>query len=167
VNQLEIIMLYHHDSRNYDVAASEAATKARVKMEELIDRGKKMALATIETVQNTIIQDSVVRGSALDFRNNGNEIIVHRPDNTQSPFHRPGLNQAMERTGIPHSTRFIDSLLGRGDWGAELIAHNLEEIYKHGNGARYLLREEGGRVKGFLSDKFRRLDSRPLLDAFC
>jgi hypothetical protein len=160
-------MLYHHDNRDYDVAASEAAKKARVKMEEMIHRGRKMALATIETVQNTIISDSIVRGSALEFVHVGNDIVAIRPDKTPAPFHRHGLNQAMERTGIPHPNRFIDSMLSRGEWGAELLAHNLETIYKHGNGSRYLMREESGRIKGFLSDKFRRLDSRPLLDAFC
>jgi hypothetical protein len=160
-------MLHHHDNRDYDMAASEAAAKARVKMEEMIHRGRRFALATIETVQNAVIHDSIVRGAALEFAHVGAEIIIIRPDKQPAPFHRHGLNQAMERTGIPHSTRFIDTMLSRGEWGAELLAHNLETIYRHGNGARYLLREESGRIKGFLSDKFRRLDSRPLLDAFC
>lgn len=160
-------MLYHHDNRNYEVAASEAAAKARVKMEEMIHRGRTMALATIETVQNTVINDSIVRGSALEFVHVENDIVVIPPGKDPTPFHRHGLNQAMERTGIPHPNRFIDTMLSRGEWGAELLAHNLETIYKHGNGSRYLMREESGRIKGFLSDKFRRLDSRPLLDAFC
>lgn len=160
-------MLYHHDGRDYDVAASEAAAKARVKMEEMIHRGRAMAASTIQTVQNAIIHDSIVRGAALEFVHVGNDIVVVRPDSHPTPFHRHGLNQATERAGIPHSTRFIDTMLSRGEWGIELLAHNLETIYKHGNGNRYLLREEDGRIKGFLSDRFRRLDSRPLLDAFC
>jgi hypothetical protein len=160
-------MLYHHDGRDYDVAAGEAAATARVKMEELIHRGRAMAAATIEAVQNTIIHDSIVRGAALEFVHVEKDVVVVRPDKHTAPFHRHGLNQAVERTGIPHSTRFIDTMLSRGEWGAELLAHNLETIYQHGNGVRYLLREEGGRIKGFLSDRFRRLDSRPLLDAFC
>src|SRR5262245_62727521 len=103
-------MLYHHDNRDYDIAASVAANKARVKMEEMIHRGRAMAAATIEAVQNTVINDSIVRGAALEFVNVEKDVVVVRPDSRPAPFHRHGLNQAVERTGIPHSTRFIDTM---------------------------------------------------------
>src|SRR5215510_9968259 len=153
-NKEKLPMLYHHDNRDYNEAASEAAKKAREKMEQMIERGTKFALATIETVQNAVINDSIVKGSALQFAGAVNNVSVTLPGRVPVLFHRHGLNQAAERTGIPHATRFVATMLERGDWGADLLAHNLQTIYQRGNGARYLLRGEHDLVKGFLSDKF-------------
>jgi hypothetical protein len=54
----------------------------------------------------------------------------------------------------------------KGQWGAELVAENLNRIYHNGNGARYLTRSVKNEVRGFLSDSYRRLDSRPIVDQF-
>jgi hypothetical protein len=61
---------------------------------------------------------------------------------------------------------FIDKLMEKGDWGRELVAENLNRIYHNGNGARYLTRSVKNEVRGFLSDSYRRLDSRPIVDQF-
>jgi hypothetical protein len=51
-------------------------------------------------------------------------------------------------------------------WGKDLLAKNLNEIYSRMDG-RFLARAVNNEVRGFLSDKYKRLDSRPLLDQFC
>ena len=52
-------------------------------------------------------------------------------------------------------------------WARELLAHNLKTIFANRFGkSRYLLRSVHGEVRGFLSDRYRRLDSRPIIEAF-
>jgi hypothetical protein len=61
--------------------------------------------------------------------------------------------------------KFLDSLTA-SDWGRALIAHNLSEIFKHRDAKRHLVRTLNNEVRGFLSDSYRRLDSRPIIEAF-
>jgi hypothetical protein len=51
-------------------------------------------------------------------------------------------------------------------WQRDLAAHMLRESYGHDDDGRYLVRAIGGEIRGFLSDSFRRLDSRPVVEAF-
>ncbi len=64
--------------------------------------------------------------------------------------------------------KFIDTLENTAaPWGRELLAHNLNTIFTNrAPKARYLLRSLGGELRGFLSDRYRRLDSRPIIEAF-
>lgn len=78
-------------------------------------------------------------------------------------LHPHALRQAAERVRFPG--RYLTDLKQQ-NWGTALIAHNLNELYGHMNGDRFLLRNVRGETRGFLSDHFRRLDSRPLLEAF-
>jgi hypothetical protein len=60
---------------------------------------------------------------------------------------------------------YVDHLVGAGDWGRDLLARNLQDgIVLGHDGQRYLVRAVEGQARGFLSNKFRRLDARPILD---
>jgi hypothetical protein len=159
-------MLYHHGAQDYNVAASAAAAEARSKFEAEIERGKARTLAVIEQVQTQVPTDRIVAAKKLEFITLGNGIKVRFPDTdrTEEGFHRHAIGQAAARADIPLS--FIDRLMEKGQWGAELVAENLNRIYHNGNGARYLTRSVKNEVRGFLSDSYRRLDSRPIVDQF-
>jgi len=151
---------------------SEAASAARVKMEEVIHKNISQTAAVIEQVQNTVIEDRIVKGSALDFKamlpdgqdNQRATVTLETPDGRVFGLHENALTQIADRAGVP--TKFANELLSKGDWGAELLAENFKRIYGHGNGTRYLVRSVADQARGFLSDKYRRLDVRPMLDAF-
>lgn len=162
---------------------SEAASAGRVKMEEVIQRNLSQTERVIAQVQSTVIADRLARGTALDFGiSNGallDEIIdvqtnaasdararltIKMPSGESFFLHENAVNQLSERAAVP--IRYSNELLGKGAWGADLLAENFRRIYAHGNGTRYLVRAVGEEARGFLSDKYRRLDARPLLDAF-
>lgn len=159
-------MLTHHSSTDYNVAASAAATEARGKFEVEIERGKTCALAVIEQVERDIPQDRIVAAKKLNFIPENGRIKVQFPDseNTIEGFHRHAIGQAAAKAEIPLA--FIDRLMEKGAWGADLVAENLNRIYHNGNGAKYLTRSVKSEVRGFLSDSYRRMDSRPILEAF-
>lgn len=159
---------------------TEAASRARVKMEEVIQANLSQTHRVVESVQNTVIQDRVVKGAKLDFAIDNavilDEIIaknqtekrpnikLHTPDGLSFNLHENAMNQVADRANVP--MKFVSELLGKGAWGADLLAENFKRIYQHGNGNRYLVRSVGDEARGFLSDKYRRLDVRPLLDTF-
>lgn len=172
--------MMHYGGRDYNVAASEAAARGRVKMEEIIQKGLQGAQAVIEQVQNQIVSDHVVKGSALKFRLQEAqglaedvpadeqvlipEIVMDLPSGDVRKIHDHALGQMADRAEL--GTRFISTFSRKGQWGQDLIAENLQRIYSQGNGTKYLVRSIGDEARGFLSDKFRRLDSRPLLESF-
>lgn len=159
-------MLAHHSTENYNVAASEAAKLARTKFEAEIARGKNRAMAVIEQVETQIPVDRVVNNKALNFRVEMSALKVQLGGKTEvvEGFHRNALAQAAERVGMP--LVYIDKLMTKGDWGRELVAENLNELYHNSEAARYLTRSVNGEVRGFLSNAYRRMDSRPILEAF-
>ncbi len=155
----------------YHQARSEAATAGRIKMQEIVHQNLSQAEAVISQVQSQIVDDRIVRGAVLDF----SPIL---PDTDQAPpqiglgfpegelhqLHYNALGQVSDKADIP--LRYVNSLLNRGEWGAKLVAHNFNQIFGQGNGNRYLVRSVSNQARGFLSDRYRRLDSRPLLDSF-
>jgi hypothetical protein len=60
-------MLYHHDSRSYAHAASEAAREARDKMHRIIDGGRASAMRVFEHVNSHRPDDVIARGRVMRF----------------------------------------------------------------------------------------------------
>jgi hypothetical protein len=116
--------------------------------------------------------DRIIRGSAIQFKPDPtrNGIIAQVPvmqgDTLDERIHRHALNQMALAVDMP--MKFLDSLAEeKADWGKELLAHNMNEIFhQRFKGKRYLSRSTSGEIRGWLSDQYRRLDSRPIVEAF-
>jgi hypothetical protein len=154
--------MYHHDNRDYNVAVSDAAKKGRVKMEEIVQQSLSSAERVIDQVRSRTVLDAVAPARALTVVPGGDGFSLKYGDN-EHLLHDHALGQVLESAGMDR--RFANNVMGRGDWGKDLVAHNLNTIFGHAK-SRHLVRSADDRVMGFLSDRFRRLDSRPLLDAF-
>ncbi len=136
--------------------------QAITKLNRLIEDGRQNAGQVIEHVMNHQPQDFIVKANALQFTGNGGLKVAL--NNAEFGVHRFALGQIAENANLP--VKFLDSLTA-SDWGRALVAHNFNEIFKHRSGKRHLVRTvNGGEVRGFLSDSYRRLDSRPLVEAF-
>lgn len=163
-------LVYHHDSRDYQEAASAAAAQGRVKMEEIIQKGLANARAVAERVAAGDLQDQIVKAPAVHVYSPDDKTWRFRGGDeltNEYTLHNHAFGQIVENAGMPKA--FVDKMVAQANgtrWGANLITHNLREIFSHRPNQRNLIRSEGGVVKGFLSDKFRRIDSRPLLDSF-
>lgn len=160
-------MLIHHNGQDYDVAASEAAKEARGKFEAQIENGRNRALAVLNQIEAQLPVDRVVPAKSLKFTVEGEELQITFPDagRTQEGFHRHAVSQAASRAEMPLS--YIDKLMGKGQWGKELVAENLNQLYANTSPkTRVLTRSVNDQVRGFLSDAYRRLDSRPIVDQF-
>ncbi len=153
----------------YDVATKfEVRTnpeRAREIMDKKIEDGRKSALNLFERVNEEAPHDVVAKGRAMDFDIVNGKLAVHLGDGEALGVHHHALQQMASRAGVPGA--YLTGLAGEGGWQAELAAEILKRHYREGAGAqRFLTRSVKGEMRGFLSDKYRRLDSRPLVEAF-
>lgn len=149
----------------YSQSKSEAAKKLREKLEKEIDSGRASAAVVIEKVQKEFPHDEIVPTAVLKFGTTGGALILHKGGgNDMQTIHEHALGQIAERASVPMP--FVRGLLGNGDWGRDLLAHNFQTIYSNGEKKKFLLRSINGQVRGFLSDHYRRIDCRPIVDAF-
>lgn len=145
------------------IAAREHAMVARGKLETIVAQGLEKAGPIVTRVLTEVPTDRVAKATAMQWGLNDKRDLVVRIGDGVDVLHRHALGQAAERAGVP--MRYLDELVSGSDWQRELGVRILNEHFGH-DAARYLVRSAGGSVRGILSDKFRRLDSRPLLEAF-
>jgi hypothetical protein len=176
--------MYHHDSRSYHEAATDAGNNARRKMEELIENGRKNAMTVLNKVISEVPEDRIVRGPALKFGvDDQRRLTVDIGGKVVEHLHKNAGQQVAERGPVSIPMKLVNELLDVTEkvpvrighnhdkmveqpalWARQLLADNFNVLYQHTE-ERFLTRSHGGQVRGFLSNKFRRLDSRPILDA--
>jgi hypothetical protein len=150
--------------------ASEAEQK--VMLEEYIQAGQARAAETIDGIFSALPQDYVARARDVRFDvgmdERPDDLVITVPDvptgTRTMTLHANALEQACDRAGAPEA--YIRGLATSGPWGRELAARNLNELL--GNRvkpeARFLVRSVGTQARAVLSDSYRRLDSRPLVE---
>lgn len=150
----------------------ESKTAAIHRLETLIAQGRAKAGEVVDHVINQQPTDRIARGGDLNFESDAETgaLVIEYPDadagRIRQKLHRHSVQQMAQTTDLP--LKFIDGLQRvAAPWGKELLAHNLKTVFTHRFAkSRYLLRSLSGEVRGFLSDRYRRLDSRPIVEAF-
>lgn len=167
---MQQVSMFDSETTMMDRTIPTTITKGRQKLEEIIETGRSSAKRVIDHVQSVQPTDHIVKLSKLDFTFEGvknesekSELRVFFKDDEEYGFHRNAIGQAAQKANIPMT--YVDMLTSRGAWGTELLAENFNTLFAHTND-KVLLRSVNKDVRGFLSDRYRRLDSRPLVDAF-
>lgn len=150
---------------NTSVSRSEASAK----LGAIIEGGRRSAGSVIEHVMTNQPADRILRGGAISFTADHSQkaIRIGFADGANSEtIHRNALNQMATAVEMP--MKYLDSLQDeRQDWGRELLAHDFQTIFTQRFGKkRYLGRSVKAEMRGWLSDQYRRLDSRPIVEAF-
>lgn len=140
-----------------------------------IAEGTRAAAGVIERIHTEAPKDQIVRLAAVKFTAEADGLGIGVGDDAYRPS-RYALDQIAERVSVP--SKYLRALVGtlspgeQGDpesdvvvdaWQRELAAHTLTQHYSHEAG-RGLVRSVKGQLRGWLSDRYRRLDSRPLVD---
>src|SRR6266542_1168258 len=166
---VEETTMIHQDERDYRVAVGQTARRFQAELEQMVHKSQGSARQVIERVQNEIPEDRIVHSRALTFKvsDGAHPAIVLGAKGARQlaqPLHRHALAQIADRAGIPDT--YVGRLLEK-PWGPALLVENLTTILQREEERRFLLRSVRSQIRGVLSDMFRRLDSRPILDAFC
>jgi hypothetical protein len=163
-------MLIHHSAEEYGAAAKRAADWATNKLVAIIDSGRQKAIDTIQTVQRMQPKDYVVPAQGLKFNVEEGQLKAHFGKNGEAKhfhFHNHALEQVGERCDMPNPRRMME-WLQEGEHGAKDLAQVLNHKYSQlPNDKRFLVRAVNDtEIRGFLSDRFRRLDSAPIVESF-
>jgi hypothetical protein len=161
-------MLIHHTAEDYGVAAQKAADWATKKLNKIIAEGKEKAISTIEEVQNNQPRDYLVPSSAIGFTVNKNRLEANWPPSRQFKIHPYALEQIGERCGMPNPKKVMNWIMDDDSGvGASELAGILNRKFADQKYKRFLVRcANDHEVRGFLSDRYRRLDSAPLVESF-
>lgn len=154
----------------------------KAKLEAAIQAGRSTAMGLIERLHNELPEDQLAKGSALRFGTRATprpNTLADRPDvpvlfgepelvmgvgDKGLRLHKHALSQLAGRAGVPGS--YLAELAIGPEWQRKLAAGILNEHFHQGNATqRFLVRAVNGMARGVMSDKYRRLDNRPMVDA--
>lgn len=164
-------MLLHHDGRDYQDAARQAASWARDKLTAIIDNGAISGTDVIQRIEREVPTDVIAPASRMWFRrhNGGLNLTLDEGNWIKDDLgvHAHALGQAVDRSDKVLNRRAMKGMLAQGEWGRDLLAHALTQVYHHKKrDVRHLIRSVDGEVRGILSNKYRRLNSHNLLETF-
>jgi hypothetical protein len=136
-------------------------------LEEYVHKGAAKGDEVVQQVMTQIPQDALVPGRGLLFRasKTTGQLGVEVPTaGCGWSLHDNALTQACSKASLP--VAYARHLQQRQGWGAALLADNLTRLFQQDSPEdRFLVRSVAGQARGFLSSKYRRMDSRPILDA--
>jgi hypothetical protein len=144
--------------------ARARATVARGKLEDYIATSAARGRYAAERVFSEVPTDAIAPANRLEFAPLAAGSMGVTLNGEPTRLHRHALQQTASRLGIPF--RYLADMANSTDeWRQMFAAATLNEHAVHSTD-RYLVRSAGGQVRGVLSDAYRRLDSRPMLEAF-
>lgn len=175
--------LMHHSSEDYDIALGRMSDNVGRKFEATIAKGRDEAQKLLRQLDDEYFsrEDEVLAASRLDFvpTGNGVEVLMETSKGeVQRGIHDHAFRQLCQRSKMNMKfARSLQDMAGEARseddaktaaWATELLAHNLNKLYTEGPASKsnFLARSVGTQLRGFLSDHYRCLDSRPLLAAF-
>jgi hypothetical protein len=143
---------------------SPDAARYRAILQRAIDEGAKRAAAVITTIERDQPRDQIVRARAAGFDVAPTGIRVRIADDWYQPTDF-ALGQIAGRAGVP--LPYLRELAApqSAPWKHQLASEILGQHHGNAGDVRVLVRSVRGQLRGWVSDKYRRLDSRPLVDA--
>lgn len=134
---------------------------AEERLGQYIKTGVPVAQSIVNRIMTQVPQDAIVKAGAFRFTPGPTGVSIGFGAAVRT-LHRNAMGQMAGRAGIP--TAYVDDLAtGEESWKRELLAHTLGQHFGHDDG-RYLVRSIGSDVRGFMSDRYRRIDCRPVLE---
>lgn len=150
--------------------SEQGAALAKQKLEEAVQRNLASVQSGLQRVFTEVPQDSIVRAGALEFVTKPVERVTWAGDGlamvageTAWSLHPNALRQVADRAGMPG--KYATALDEGEPWQREMLAEVLTTTYQHSD-KRHLVRAISGQARGFMSDRYRRLDGRPVAERF-
>jgi hypothetical protein len=131
-----------------------------------IRQGQERAVNLQSRIARDVPVDYIAPAPKMTVQAAGDGLVLRLDrghDMEPLPLHRYALGQVADQAKLPMA--YADHLLEQGAWGRELLARNLTDGLALGHpDAKYLVRSAGGQMRALLSNKFRRIDARPVLN---
>ena len=155
------------DANHQRVPAAAIRDMARARLEEIIKTGQGSAANVMRRVFENTPEDRIVNAGAIQpIVEQDGTLRLGLVNAGEFGLHRHAAGQLFERVGMHRAYAEELGVAGmENTWRRDLLKHAMEQHLANSTG-RYLVRSNDRQIRGILSDKYRRLDSRPLLDAF-
>jgi hypothetical protein len=142
------------------------------KLDEALHRGIATAEGVVRRVMDCQPHDAIVRAQAMRFAapDGGAPLTMTVGENNAWSFHPHAFGQVANYVA-PKGAELLSVWRTGEQWMRELLCTVLNTTFEHSD-KRHLIRSVGGDgggvrdARGFLSDKYRRIDSRPICEAF-
>jgi hypothetical protein len=145
--------------------STDRSARYRAILQRRIDDGAKRAAEILAAIQRDQPRDQIVPMRVANFHvatSGGLRIQVGADQYEPTEY---ALGQVAARAGVPLPyLRELDAPTAAA-WQHELATEILRQHYHHAPDGRVLVRSVRGQMRGWLSDRYRRLDSRPLFEA--
>lgn len=141
------------------------------RFERTIEDGRKQAQSVLERLDAEVPKDRLVPSKQVEFVPLGDGVELMLGDAKQG-IHDHAFGQLCQAVDLHRAwaKRLRDWSVGNGDadWARELLAETLRKLFKHGpaKDKRFFVRSVDDQIRGWLSDRYRVLDCRPLIQAF-
>jgi hypothetical protein len=147
------------------VSDQPTSSRYRAILQRKIDEGARRAAEVITTIQRDQPRDQILRMRTAGFDVASNAgIRVHVGEDWYLPTDF-ALGQIASRAGVPLAYLRELAEPQAAEWKHGLASEILRQHYSNAGDTRVLVRSVRGQMRGWLSDKYRRLDSRPLVEA--
>ena len=153
--------LLHHGSDTYEVASAKAVDWAKDKLNALISRGRENIKETLDYIDTHQPTDAIVPNSRFYFGVDDRKITLEVPGLGKSSVHPHALDQIVGKLG---GTKKVTDF-GSDPDVVHFFADMLEAKMAAQTGKKYLVRTVDNQVRGVMSDRYRRLDNRPMVQA--
>lgn len=166
-----------NDINKIAVVASDPAAAAEQRLEMLVKRGKARAGRVLQLLEKLMPKDYLVRPVSMSFRENiesrrleAGFFVKTEEQQLFREVHSFALSQMATTVEMPGSwaQKLHDKVSpdGKDRYGLDILARDLETLFAYVPG-HFMLRIVENEIRGFLSDRYKRLDSKPLVESFC
>lgn len=134
------------------------------KLDQMILQKQEVAARAYKALveQGKHLNDHVIDSSDLSFRVNG-KVTMRLLQSDELDIHQHALGQIADRFNIP--IKYVKLLNVQSDWKKNLLNHILNQHSANGK-SRYLVRSVDNQVRGFLSNRYKRLNSVQIYSTF-
>jgi len=157
---MQEIIMHENSLSEFEVDASAVSDghRAQERIAALVAKGSANVGNVIKKIMTEIPTDRVAKAAAFQFSPDF-PVAFDLPNVARQTMHRHALTQAASIGNIPMA--YVDHLTAIND--PELLAHNFNKMFKRLE-SRHLIRSVDDHARAVVSDKFRRLDSRPTVE---
>lgn len=162
--------LYHHENTDYETAAARARGVWADRFEGIIQKGHRDATAALEKIERDQPRDILVPAFQVNY-NDAMDQPVRLTDAAGEDFALDltswSEGQFFNSVGLPKG--YVTKLRGMGL--RDLVSDNVRALLDHrveqkGNPWLVRMNQEGTKIKGWLSNSYKRFDSRPVFETF-
>lgn len=149
----------------------ELAEQAKVKMTSIIEQGRQKAINGMDSMfqEYKVRRDYLVNPMYINYWELNNQVMMSINLEAETLKEQPtnyALDQLLSRIKMPKLFYNNLNVESEDNWSRDLLVENLSKLTTGNVKEKLLFRVVGDKIKGILSNQYRRMDASPVFEAF-